>query len=194
MKKTLLVIFITSLLYGCQQSPRKNYFLLDSPMMTASTSENITTLIGIGPITLAEYLHRLQVVYQAEDGQLIMADNDYWAEPLDKGIARAITLNLTQRDSSRSFIHFPWRADTRPAYSFRVHVHSLNRQDNTAHINTTWELIDNSNKVALVRRHFIRSTPTASGSGALIQAYSRLIAELAAEMDGVLPPERGQQE
>src|SRR5690606_25921034 len=125
MKKILLVIFISSLLYGCQQSPRKNYFLLDSPTVTTSASENITSLIGIGPITLAEYLHRLQVVYQADDGKLIMADNDYWAEPLDNGIARAIALNLTQRDSSRGFIHFPWRADTRPAYSFRVHVHSL---------------------------------------------------------------------
>lgn len=186
MKKLVLLLFACTLISGCQQSPRKNFYLLSAPMVTSEPAENIDTLIGIGPIKLAEYLHRLQVIHQTKDGRLQMADNDYWAEPLDKGIARALTLNMIQRDSSRSFVSFPWRSDSTPAYSFRVHIHSLDRQGNHAHINATWELIDNSEKTSLLRRHFIRSLPTATGSAALAKAYSELITELAVEMDDAL--------
>jgi uncharacterized lipoprotein YmbA len=186
MKKILLCLLMCALVSACQQSPRKNFYLLSAPAIVSESTENIDTLIGIGPIKLAEYLHRLQIIHQTEGGRLQVADNDYWAEPLDKGITRALTLNLTQRDHTRSFVSFPWRSDSTPTHSFRVDVHSLNRHGNNAHINATWELMDNSAKTSLLRRHFIRSLPAGSGSAALAKAYSDLITELATEMDDAL--------
>lgn len=154
--------------------------------MSQVSDENINETIGIGPIEVAEYLNRLHIVYQAEDGSLMMAANDYWAEPLDKGIARTLALNLTQHDTSRSFVIFPWRSDSKPENSLRLQIHSLNRSGNEATINATWELIDNEKKISLLRRHFIRTTEASSGSRGLAQAYSKLFSELADEMDKVI--------
>jgi uncharacterized lipoprotein YmbA len=188
MRNILIVLAIGVLLCGCQQSPRKNYYLLSAPTAKATSSaEKITTVIGIGPIEVAEYLNRLHLVYQAEDGGLIMADNDYWAEPLNTGIARVISLILTQRDNSRSFVEFPWRSDSKPDYSFRLRVHNLSRLGNQAHINATWELVDNMNKVNVERRHFVRTSNTGRSAHALTQTYSQFLAELAAEMDAAIP-------
>lgn len=187
MRYTIFLVACCCLLSACQSSPRKNYYMLTAAAMEQqSSAENITGVIGIGPIEVAEYLNRLHIVYQAEDGSLAVADNDYWAEPLDKGIARVLALNLTQRDISRSFVNFPWRADSNPVYSLRLYIHNLNRSNGQAHINATWELVDNQQKTKLQRRHFIRTTAVKPGTQALAQAYSQLFADLASEMDEAL--------
>lgn len=187
MRYLLLMVSLCCLLSACQQSPRNNYYVLTEPAAESlSPAENITTVIGIGPIQVAEYLNRLSIVYREEDGSLFMADNDYWAEPLNKGIARVIALTLTQVDSSRGFVSFPWRGDSSPRYSLRLQIHSLNRSESQANINATWELVDNTQKTVLHRRHFIRATAANPGAKALAQAYSQLLADLAREMDQAL--------
>jgi hypothetical protein len=128
----------------------------------------------------------LQLAYQTNDGRLVMPNNSYWAEPIDKGIVRALTLNLTQRDYTRSLVSFPWRSDSKPHYSLRLQVHGLDRDGNQAKINATWELVDNDNKEIMQRQHFIRSIDAKAGTKFLIQAYSQLLAELAVEMDNAL--------
>lgn len=187
MRYFILMIFLCGLVSACQHSPRKNYYVLSTPAAAPNTSaEAISTLIGIGPIEVAEYLNRSHIVYQDQGGSLIMASNDYWAEPLHKGIPRVLALHLTQRDPSRSAVNFPWRMDSTPPYSLRLSVHSFHRINGQAHINATWELVDNTAKTNLLRRHFIRSTSVNSGAQSLAAAFSQLLAELAGEMDQAL--------
>ena|SRR5690554_4255255 len=187
MHSKFIIAALVCLLCACQSSPRKNYYVLsaESPVQTSESRQasNITDIIGIGPIELADYLHRSQIVYVAKSSQLVLEENDYWAEPLDKGIVRVLMLNLMQNDSSRSFVTFPWRSDSKPRYSLRVQIHSLNRNDNQATINSTWALIDNIERTELLRRHFIQSAPASAGVTGLTEAYSQLFAQLAEKMD-----------
>lgn len=190
MKKILVATVLCSFLVGCNSSPQKKYYYLNTipseqKTLTPST-DNITTVIGIGPVEIADHLQRSQIIYSQTNNQLTVADNDYWAEPLDKGIARVIALNLIQRNDKRSFTTFPWRNDSKPQYSLRIQINSLTRADNEASIIATWELMDNNTKANLQRRNFIRSIPAESGAKNLAQAYSKLLAELAGEMDEAL--------
>jgi uncharacterized lipoprotein YmbA len=187
MRSIILLVCVCSLISACQNSPRKNYYLLSAEMPEQHhVSGNITTLIGIGPIEVAEYLNRSHLVYQDEGGRLIMADNDYWAEPLRKGIPRVLALNLTHNNPERSVVNFPWRRDSAPRYSVRLTIQSLDRMNNHAHINATWELVDNTEKAHLLRRHFIRTTPVDAGAASLTKAYSQLLKELAVEINEAL--------
>lgn len=186
MRNLFILLTVCSLLGACQSSPRKNFYLLSAAPAEQSNNTEVTTLIGIGPVEVAEYLNRLHMVYEAEDGSLVMADNDYWAEPLREGIPRVIGLNLTARDASRSVVNFPWRRDSKPDYSLRVAVHSLHRVGSDAYINATWELVDVNERTSLLRRHFIRRQPVAVGPRALAQAYSQLLADLSTSMDQAL--------
>lgn len=187
MSNKLIIAALLCLLCACQSSPRKNYYVLSAespaPSSESRATEKITDIIGIGPVELADYLHRSQIAYVAKNAQLVLEENDYWAEPLDKGIVRVLMLNLMQNDSSRSFVTFPWRSDSKPRYSLRVQIHSLNRNDNQATINSTWALIDNIERTELLRRHFIQSAPASAGVTGLTEAYSQLFAQLAEKMD-----------
>jgi len=184
MHNKFIIAALVILLCACQSSPRKNYYVLSAASPESSGQVvDISRIIGIGPIEMADYLHRSQIVYVADDMQLVLEENDYWAEPLDKGIVRVLVLNLMQKDSSRSFVTFPWRSDSKPRYSLRLQIHSLNRNDGQASINSTWTLVDNTQRTELLRRHFIQSTAASIGVKGLTQAYSQLFAQLAERMD-----------
>jgi uncharacterized lipoprotein YmbA len=181
-----MLILACSLVCACQSSPKKNYYLLTGPTASTTNTSNITTLIGIGPIEVADYLNRLHIIYQTDNNSVTVAENDYWAEPLDKGVARVIAQNLTQRNSTRSFVSFPWRSDSVPHYSLRVTLESLSRTSGEARMNATWEVFDNVKKVSVTRRHFTHSTPAQNNPTALAQAYSNLLSELANDIDSQL--------
>ena len=203
MRRILLIAFGCSLFLSCQHSPQKNFYYLtaqfdkepnlaqsSSPTpektTTQTESSKINQLIGIGPIEIADYLHRSQIIDNQSNNSLNMADNAFWAEPLDKSIARVTALNLTQVNSARNFVYFPWRSDSKPRYSIRVRIDELSRTGNQAKLNANWELMDNDTKTNLLRKNFTRSTPVDSGAKALVQTYSKLLADLAREMDAEL--------
>jgi uncharacterized lipoprotein YmbA len=173
-----------SLLFGCQSSPTKQYFVLTAiPSQIEAGSTRLDRDIGIGPVEIAEYLNFTQVVYQREDGSLQRFTNSYWAEPLDQGISRVIRLNLSQGDRSRNLILFPWRADNRPQYSIKIKIISLNRDGVNASIKTNWELIDIPSNRHIERQHFAATTEAGSTAAELVKAYSYLLAQLAQEID-----------
>lgn len=187
MKQVILLVSLCSLIAACQHSPKKNYYYLTpqaSVEKSASTNNDAPLqLIGIGPVEIADYLNRSQIIDNQIDNSLNMSENAYWAEALDKNIARVISLNLTQLNSSRSFVNFPWRNDSKPHYSLRVRVDNLLRSAGNASITATWELVNTETKTSLVRRNFVHSIAASSGAKGLAQAYSQLLAELAREMD-----------
>lgn len=191
MKRIIFFVGLCSLIAACQHSPKKNYYYL-TPQAVAEKSESqnnngaVLQLIGIGPVEVADYLNRLQIIDNQTDNTLSMSENAYWAEPLDKSIARVISLNLTQLNNSRSFVNFPWRNDSKPHYSLRLRVDNLARNGNNATINATWELVNTETKTSVVRRIFVRSIPVAAGTKALAQSYSQLLGDLSKEMDDAL--------
>ena len=196
MRKILLIAVSCGLLLACQHSPQKNFYYL-TPQLNADQSSpkapeksiapaansEINPLIGIGPIEVADYLNRAQIIDNQANHSLNMADNAFWAEPLDKSIARVTALNLTQVNSARNFVYFPWRSDSKPRYSIRVRVDELSRTANHAKLNATWELMDNDTKRNLLRKNVTRSTSVDTGAKALAQAYSQLLATLAEDMN-----------
>lgn len=187
MKRHFLLLGLLSFLIACQSSPPKYYYLL-SPSAPASSidHQSITHLVGIGPVELADYLDRLNMVSMNTDNSLQFLKNDYWAEPLDKGILRILELNLTQKNPSRMMQEFPWRSDSIPDYSLRLQVHELTVSNGNAKINVTWELFDTKSKQAIERQHFISSIATANSADAIAKAYSQLFSQLTDNMDKAL--------
>lgn len=186
------ILVLSSLLFACQHSPRKNYFILSAspvaqlPDSVQNSADKAISLIGIGPIEIADYLDRSYIGYAGNNNTLTILENDYWAEPLDKGIARITALNLTQLNNSHSFIGFPWRSDSKPHYILRIQLHSLTRSNSQASIKATWELIDNNTKSNLKRTIFTRDIAVEAGTNSLIKGYSTLLATLADEVNQFL--------
>ncbi|MGP1721347.1 PqiC family protein [Shewanella frigidimarina] len=181
-------LLLLSLVSGCQSSPEKQYFVLTAmPSQMVSGSTALEHNIGIGPIDVAEYLHFTQLMYQLDDGSLQRFANSYWAEPLEQGISRVMSINLSQGDRRRNLVLFPWRANNTPQYSIKIKVTSLNRDGNNARLNANWELTNNSLHQTLAKQNFIEVTNAGSTAAELVSAYSNLLAQLAKEIEKSLP-------
>ncbi|MBB1439935.1 membrane integrity-associated transporter subunit PqiC [Shewanella sp. SG41-4] len=181
-------LLLLSLVSGCQSSPEKQYFVLTAmPSQMVSGSTALEHDIGIGPIDVAEYLHFTQLMYQLDDGSLQRFANSYWAEPLEQGISRVMSINLSQGDRRRNLVLFPWRANNTPQYSIKIKVTSLNRDGNNARLNANWELTNNLLHQTLAKQNFIAVTNAGSTTAELVSAYSNLLAQLAKEIEKSLP-------
>ncbi|HEY0894422.1 MAG TPA: PqiC family protein [Cellvibrio sp.] len=188
---TLIMIFLLcALATGCQQSPRKHYYLL-SATPTANQSDanqpnSISHTIGLGPIEMADYLDRSHIVRNRDANRLQLAEVDHWGEPLGKGVARVLAINLMNRDSTRLVEHFPWRSDATPTFSVRLSIYDLQLINGAAVINASWKLIDNDTKAVLSQQHFVRTKPSGESAAQIAKSYSELLADLASEMDKAL--------
>lgn len=188
---TLIMIFLLcALATGCQQSPRKHYYLL-SATPTANQSDanqpnSISHTIGLGPIEMADYLDRSHIVRNRDANRLQLAEVDHWGEPLEKGITRVLAINLMNHNNTRLIEHFPWRSDATPALSLRLSIYDLQLINGAAVINASWKLIDNNTKAVLSQQHFVRTKPSGESAAQIAKSYSELLADLASEMDKAL--------
>lgn len=188
---TLIMIFLLcALATGCQQSPRKHYYLL-SATPTANQSDanqpnSSSHTIGLGPIEMADYLDRSHIVRNRDANRLQLAEVDHWGEPLGKGITRVLAINLMNHNNTRLVEHFPWRSDATPALSLRLSIYDLQLINGAAVINASWKLIDNNTKAVLSQQHFVRTKPSGESAAQIAKSYSELLADLASEMDKAL--------
>lgn len=184
MIRTLIVILVLGLTSGCQQSPRKHFYLLsapDAPM--AQQDSTINQVVGLGPIELADYLERSHIVRNREANRLQLAELDHWGEPLDKGIARVLAINLMHKNPQRLVEHFPWRSDAQPRYRLRLTIYDLQAKAGEASMTASWKLMDGTNKTLISQQRFVRSKTCGDSASDIAQTYSDLLVELAGEMD-----------
>ncbi len=108
---------------GCAGSKKTNFFVLfplSAPSAT-SGSWNSNTSVGVGPVTIPEYLNRPQIVTRPGKNEVSLAEFNRWAESLEVSIPRVIAENLsTLLDTDRVYT-FPWRGSP-PEYQIRIEI------------------------------------------------------------------------
>ena len=85
----LLLLMVAALLAGCAQ-PNKSFYVLTASGPVPSGGG---VGIGVGPVSLAEYIDRPNLVTQEAPNQLAVAEDHSWAGDLSAGIARVVTLD-----------------------------------------------------------------------------------------------------
>ena len=185
MRAFITLFLVASLLVGCQQSPRKQYYLLSATPATNKTAE-ITQTLGLGPVEVADYLRNSQVIVNRNANRLQITDNAYWGEPLQKGITRVLAVNLMHHQTNTLIETFPWRSDSTPTLSLRLTIYDLQLINGEAAINASWKLINNKTKAVVSQQHFVRNKPSGESAAEIAATYSELLADLAGEMNQAL--------
>ena len=159
--KNSIVLCLCLLLAGCLSvpySPSSRFYTLQ-PIKEASVVElagaaNLDgTAIGVGPVTLPEYLNRPQIVTRQPDNTIEFAQFDRWAEPLDTGLARLIAKNFSLLLSKASLELFPWNSVIPIKYQVIIEVLQLDcRLGAEVVLVSQWSVIDVKNKKTLLTK------------------------------------------
>jgi hypothetical protein len=180
MKKNIIVAATASiaiLLCACGPTPKTYYYLLQ-PTENTDTMSAKAYSVGIGPIAVAEYLQRPQMI-TTEDNKINYSDFQRWGEPLDKAFTRVIAMNLAASLNNNNIIPFPWRSDEIPEIRVRIIVTELNRVGDQASLTVRWNVNASGDPTKEIQNlETFKVEAKKDGYENLAKAYSELLGKL----------------
>jgi uncharacterized lipoprotein YmbA len=177
--RLLLALTLPLLLPACLSStPPSNYYMLSATV--ATEPRGVEPSIGVGPITIPEYLNRQSMVYSREGNRLHIDPYERWAEPLQNGIARVVSLNLAALLGTQSIQIFPWSASRAPDYGLALNLLELDADTERAALVVEWKLRrPNGQPVARQISHLSQPLDGTVSGERIAHAYSALLQQLA---------------
>jgi uncharacterized protein len=173
----LLILLSALLIAGCAQ-PNKTYYVLTAsgPVPTGGGIG-----IGVGPITLAEYLDRPNLVTQEAPNQLGVAEDYRWAGDLTGNITRVVAANLGRNLHTGNVRTYPWQSDSEIRYQVTLDVRQLHSgTDGYAVCEIGWRAYSLPDRRLKVSKTFTdREALASDGYNSSVAAQSRLIGRLA---------------
>ena len=108
----LLSLVILIPVCGCLgRSQPTRFYLLQSiagiPAEKTAEGKSDGLRIGVGPLTIPEYVDRPQIVTLVGPHELDLADLDQWAEPLKESVPRVLGENLSILLSTQHIYLYP---------------------------------------------------------------------------------------
>jgi uncharacterized lipoprotein YmbA len=138
MTQLLSTLLCLALLGGCGSSPRSDYYMLTAD--ARGTPRDSGPSLGVGPVSIPEYLATRQIVMSRNAHKLQLAEFDRWAEPLDAGVSRVVAVNLAALMETTRVQTFPWRRDAIPEYGVRITVIQFAAQGTEALLVAEWTI------------------------------------------------------
>jgi uncharacterized lipoprotein YmbA len=126
----LLGVAACSILPAPQPDPSR-FFVLnalappDAP--TGQWADTSKLSIGLGPITMPDYLRRREVVTRVAANRVELSSTEYWAEPLDQSFQRVLSDDLAALLGTRQIVTYPWYSTTAIDYQVEVYVQRFER-------------------------------------------------------------------
>jgi uncharacterized lipoprotein YmbA len=190
-KAILLVVFLfmggCTLLGGGTYHPSKNYVLSsmysqEQPPQPIADLSDIGILVG--PIRMAMYLDRSDVVIRNSQNEVEIADFASWAGPLPENFSRVLAENLSLWLNTKKVAIFPGTKLAFYDYSIGVNVTRFDgRPGGKTHLRARWVIMDKKRKNMLFQDHTVLSQPIENDSiEAMIASQSRTIVDFSHEI------------
>ena len=175
-----LVVLSSVFLAGC--GGRANEYYLLTPAGPAPRGGGVG--IGVGPVTVAEYLARTNLIFQTGGQRLEVAENHHWAGDLNKSIASVMASNLGRELRTGNVRTYPWDRDDELRYQVVIDVRQLHgTPDGGALLEASWRVYAlPGSQLLLSRSSTLREVLSQDGFEALAAAESRLFMRLAREI------------
>lgn len=175
------ILSLAVLLFAGCTAGSKSFYMLTADGLTPSGSG---VGIGVGPVSLAEYIDRANLVIQQDANQLAVAEDHRWAGDLSASIGRVTAANLGRRMKTGNVRTYPWPGDDGLRYQVTLDIRQLHgAADGYAVIEAGWRAYSLPDRRLKASRTFVDREPLESdGYQPLVAAQSRLLSRLAADI------------
>lgn len=145
--RTVLAGLALLLLSACGTTePSRFYTLSPIPDRGGSAMAAETPAIGIGPVTLPQYLDRPQIVQRSSPNRLEIDEFDRWAEPLNDTVPRILAENIGRLLQSDRVYVIPRRRPVPIDRTVEVDIREFEPlADGTAALSARWMVFGDGN-------------------------------------------------
>ena len=173
---------------GCSSS-RDNFYLLSAVGHPAGAGTGNGRLIGVGPVSLPDYIDRAELVFQSDTNRFQVPPDQRWAGDLRDNVSDVLAINLGRRLSGSRVQEYPWDPSDTLSYSVPVTIrqfHAISGGD--AILDVRWEIREGANGEVLRRgsRVFTEGL-SEQGYAGVVAAESRLLGQLADAIAAGMP-------
>lgn len=190
-----LALLALSLAACAAAVPSRLYTL--APASDAAPAESGSgPVLGLGPVSLPDYLDRPEIVVRTGDYGVRLAELDKWAEPLEPMLLRVLAERLRRETGSREVVLLPSRRETEPATAVVVDVDRFDAAENgDVVLEARWRIGQTeSGRTLRTGRSLIREKGTAVPAyDGIVAAMSRAVDGLAREIAAAVPGSRSRQ-
>lgn len=141
--------------------------------------------IGVGPVTLADYLDRPQIVVRGSAYKVSLADFDQWAGPLDTGLPTVLVGDMAALMPQDDVVMVPQPFVTALDYQLRINVSRFDIDGaGNAVTEAQWQVYDVKQSAVVATQNSVLREPAGAGTGteAGVAALSRTLGTLSREM------------
>ncbi len=139
----LLGLSVAALLFlgGCSSRPVEFYQLPYTPVDIASQSDGLAVLVG--PIKLADYLQREQILQRQQDGRLLYSRQGRWAGGLEEEIGHLLQAQIAAHGNNSQVSLYPDRLGIKPGVQLLISINRLDSgEQQPAVLQAQWRLLD----------------------------------------------------
>ncbi len=182
MKKWLALMGL--LLVGCSSSPVTNTYLLPEVAQTEMSQTDVDKpMLIVRPVEMASYLDGAGLVYQVSDTQIVQAQNNLWAESVNKQLTRRITNALRNKQTSFWPTQLTPTLDIAAAKALQVRIDQFNgTYKGVAKVSGEWMIMNADGTLEVVYPFKFEVKLAASGYPALVLALSKAVSELTSQI------------
>jgi uncharacterized lipoprotein YmbA len=193
---TLLIILLSGIISGCiGGTSQKSVYYVFNPVNAPLTADSpmADRGIGVGPITVPEFLEGSQIITRQEENLLNINEFHRWADSLKAQITTVMVDNLSAMLNTPNIVVYPWERPFIPEYQLYIDFRQFDGQTaGSITLEAVWSIVDtNDSKRLLTKRTSLVETTNSDGYKAYVTAMNfaleKLSKEIAESVVGVLP-------
>jgi uncharacterized protein len=180
------------LLAGCE-SPPTEFYTLSNMQLPPDSSSTPQTVVGVGPVTLPDYLDRPQIVTRASGNRMMLAAFDAWVEPMDGMFSRVLVENLSSLLATDNVVLLPQRRLTPLDYQVEVDVTRFDADaTGRAVLDARWKVFgkDGDRLIEEGRSTIVEPAVGSDSYEDIVAAMSRALAEMSSTIAGTIERNR----
>lgn len=176
----LSIIGLAVLLISSCAAPKSYYILTPEGPAPSGGGRGV----GVGPVSIAAYLDRSNLVFHESGNRLAVAESHRWAGDLEDNIASVVATNLGRRLKTGNVRTYPWADDGDLRYQISLDIRQLHgTSDGSAMIEAAWRVYSLPDRRMITSKSWTGTEEMhADGYDALAAAESRLLAQLATQI------------
>jgi uncharacterized protein len=199
--RRMLAATLLLVVAGCSQSPPTEFYTLSGMQLPPGSPGAAKTVVGVGPVTLPDYLDRPQIVTRASGNRVILASFHAWVEPMDGMFTRVLVGDLSSLLATDNVVALPQRRPMPLDYQVEVDVARFDADlSGRAVLDARWRVFgkDGDQLIGEGRSTIVEpaAEPTTepadepAGYEAIVAAMSKALARMSSTIAGTIEQHR----
>ena len=177
---TFLLLIAVLTISGCTTAPINYYLMSPAPSPDPASGQHSRSL-GVGPLQLADYLNRPNLVTRTSATRIDVPREHKWGSTLDSHFAETLAENLRQRLGLDGVAVYPWQPGTRMDFQITADVIQFIYSEPDVLLAANWVLRDRSRGTLINGFSLIREA-SSNDYDDIVAAMSRATGQLADEI------------